>query len=134
MDSPENTPPKIPLRAGRFFTKKQIEKFTGNCKNERKAEFFSKDLLQQLLDIDGCDGLRIYYGEAPENEKGQIEGQGECSTQPRLFIVPVTVEVGDGDRLKGRERVFTVRVDKGKDGEDEFGGIGQGAPMPPFGQ
>lgn len=130
MDS--NTPPKVPLRAGRFFTKKQIEKFSGNFKGERKAEFFSKDLLLQLLDIEGCDGLRIYYGEAPENEKGQIEDGTDCKSQPRLFIVPVTVEVDDDNNAKSRDRVFTLRVDKGKDGGDEFGGIGEGKPCPTF--
>ncbi|MEZ4903442.1 MAG: hypothetical protein R2822_17600 [Spirosomataceae bacterium] len=138
MSSVEGKSPRRPVRAGRFFRKDEIEGYRTNFENtktERKAEFFSKSIIEQLLSIEGCDGLRIYYGLAPENEAGHIDLQNGKGLQPRLFLVPVTVDRdADGNPTqKNHDQTFFLRVDTtGKDGEDEAGGAGGGIPCPNF--
>jgi hypothetical protein len=85
------------------------------------------------LSIEGCDGLRIYYGQAPEDKDGQID-ETATNLQPRLFLVPVNVErdSAGNQTQKNKELTFSVRVDPGKDGGDEFGGAGGGMPCPNF--
>lgn len=142
--SDSKTTKHLPVRAGRFFTQEQIvdfrEDFEKSKKGEekplRKAEFFSKEILEQLLSIEGCDGLRIYYGLAPENKEGRIDifkGDKE-NLEPRLFIVPVAVarDAEGTPTEKSKDQTFFLRVDAGKDGGDEFGGVGGGLPCPGF--
>lgn len=38
--------------------------------NEIKGHFFGKDILKEILNQDGCMGIRMYYG---INEKGEKE-------------------------------------------------------------
>jgi hypothetical protein len=130
-----------PVRAGRFFTQKEIKAYRKNFEDKdpenkglRKAEFFSKNLIEQLLSVEGCDGLRIYYGLAPENKEGKIDFQAKENLQPRLFLVPVTVgRDADGNPTEeNKDQVFYLRVDSGKDGGDESGGVGEGNPCPNF--
>ena len=45
-------------------------KYRDNNPNETKGHFFGKDILRQLLEQDGCMGIRMYYG---IDEKGKKE-------------------------------------------------------------
>ena len=36
---------------------------------EVKGHFFGKEILQELLDQEGCMGIRMYYGISPEDRK-----------------------------------------------------------------
>jgi len=142
MSPEENKQVSRPVRAGRFFRKEEISQYRNNFEEKnhdnkqlRKGEFFSKNIIEQLLSVEGCDGLRIYYGLAPENEKGTIDPQNGKELQPRLFLVPVSVERdADGNPTdENHDQTFYLRVDAtGKDGEDESGGAGGGYPCPTF--
>ena len=37
--------------------------------NSRKGHFYGRDILQRLLDQEGCMGIRIYYGIDENDEK-----------------------------------------------------------------
>lgn len=141
MSTDESNRGRRPVRAGRFFTKEEIKehrdsfvKSKGGKADVRKGEFFSKSLIEQLLSVENCDGLRIYYGLAPENEEGSIDLKAGKTRQPRLFLVPVTVgRDSDGNPTEeNKDQTFYLRVDTGKDGGDEYGGAGGGLPCPGF--
>lgn len=136
----ENTDGSSPIRAGRFFTQEKIKQFQENLtsspenKYERKGEFFSKNVFEQLLSVEGCEGLLIYYGLAPENNEHRIIEDSKDNLQPRLFLVPVKTNNKQEKLRLAKEISFFVRVDgSGKDVEDEYGGAGGGQPHPPFG-
>lgn len=131
----------MPKIAGSFFTKAEIDKYHDEFKKShkplthepkdpnqnRRAEYFSREILQQLLDT-GCDGLRIYYGVAPEID-GEIHPEGKTMMR-RLFLVPVKIDE------KGNGRDFQFKPIKSasgeKDGDGGKGGAGGGAPCPNF--
>ena len=131
----------MPKIAGRFFSKAEIDKYRGEFKKahkplahepqnpdeNRQAEYFSREILQQLLDT-GCDGLRIYYGVAPETN-GEIDPAGTAMMR-RLFLVPVKIDE------KGNGRDFQFKAIKSasgeKDGTPGDGGAGGGYPCPGF--
>lgn len=141
MSSEENKYISRPVRAGRFFRKEEIDLYRKNFEEKnhesgelRKAEFFSKNIIEQLLSVEGCDGLRIYYGLAPEDENGRIDPQNGKEAKPRLFLVPVQVDrdAHGSPTDKSHDQTFYLKVDAGKDGEDEAGGAGGGLPCPGF--
>lgn len=37
--------------------------------DETKAHFFGKEILEQILNQDGCEGIRMYYGIDSDGEK-----------------------------------------------------------------
>lgn len=125
------------VKAGKFYVVEEIKTFRKNFerhhsekKDLRKAEYFSKEIIEQLLKIEGCDGVRIYYGLAPENAEGHIDPKIADNLQPRLFLVPVHI----GEDGLGRDINFKAQLDTTgeKDGGDEDGGAGGGAPCPAF--
>lgn len=142
--SDKDTFKQHPVKGGRFFRKEEINEFRKNFEAQNKAqegtlrrgEFFSKEILNQILSTEGCDGVRIYYGLAAETPDMQINAEkgNKEMLQPRLFIVPVTVERNAEGKAteKSKDQTFVVRVDAGKDGGDEFGGGGEGLPCPGF--
>jgi len=124
-------------KAGKFYAQDEIKTYRKNFerhhsekKELRKAEYFSKEVIEQLLKVEGCDGIRIYYGLAPENEKGHIDHKAAENLQPRLFLVPVRI----GEDGLGRDVNFKPQLDTTgeKDGGDEAGGAGGGYPCPAF--
>lgn len=125
-------------KAGRIVTeedikacRKNFERANAGHKNLRKAEYFSREIIKQLLEVDGCDGFRIYYGLAPEDEKGTIDHNKKENLQPRLFLVPVHIgEDGLGRDIKFKGQAVDTTGEK--DGEDDFGGAGEGRPCPNF--
>lgn len=126
-----------PGKAGKFYAQDEIKTYRKNFerhhsekKELRKAEYFSKEVIEQLLKVEGCDGIRIYYGLAPENEKGHIDHKAAENLQPRLFLVPVRI----GEDGLGRDVNFKPQLDTTgeKDGGDEAGGAGGGYPCPAF--
>ena len=122
-------------KAGKIFSVKEIalgrknfeERHNGQ-KELRKAEYFSREILETLLKVEGCDGIRIYYGHAPENKEGDIDFSVVGNEQPRLFLVPVQI----GDDGLGRDMKFKIDTTGEKDGEGEPGGAGGGVPCPNF--
>ncbi|MFN4147116.1 MAG: hypothetical protein ACK4GN_14920 [Runella sp.] len=132
------TPDKKPVRAGRFYTKEKISEFRANftkgkAADVRQAEFFSRNIIEQLLNIEDCDGLAIYYGTAHEDENNNIVAKGG-KPQPRLFLVPVKVERdANGEPTNRNEaQTFKLQIEGWKEVEEDFGGAGNGKPMPPF--
>lgn len=43
--------------------------YRSNNPNQRIAHFFGREILQQLLNQEGCVGIRMYYGENEEGDK-----------------------------------------------------------------
>jgi hypothetical protein len=122
-------------KAGKIFSLKEIavarKNFEGKNKEKkdlRKAEYFDREILETLLRVEGCDGIRIYYGHAPENKDGDIDFSIVGNEQPRLFLVPVQI----GEDGLGRDMKFKIEITDEKDGEGEPGGAGGGAPCPAF--
>ena len=48
---------------------KMTEEYRKNNPNRKKARFFGKDILQELLNQENCMGIRIYYGESEDGER-----------------------------------------------------------------
>jgi len=122
-------------KPGKFFSldeialcRKNFEAKHLDKKSLRKAEYFSREVVEALLKVEGCDGIRIYYGHAPENENGEIDFSVKGNEQPRLFLVPVQI----GDDGFGRDMKFKIDTTGEKDGEGEPGGAGGGLPCPNF--
>jgi len=137
MSVEENEGSLLPGKAGKFYAQDEIKTYRKNFerhhsekKELRKAEYFSKEVIEQLLNVEGCHGIRIYYGLAPENEKGHIDPKIVENLQPRLFLVPVRI----GEDGLGRDVNFKPQLDTTgeKDGGDEAGGAGGGYPCPAF--
>ncbi|WP_273216358.1 hypothetical protein [Runella zeae] len=95
-----------------------------DTKGIRKGEYFSAKVFEEMAKLTGCVGFVLYYGVASEAEY-KIDTNKGTEIMPRLFIVPVDE--------KGNEIPFKVDSTGLKDGE-EFGGAGEGKPIPPFGQ
>jgi hypothetical protein len=121
---------------GRLFAKSDIDHFRslrhkhyesseGEKNSEygvRRAEEFSREIIEQLLSVPDCTGLALCYGAAPETDHA-IDTYKGTSVMPRLFIVPVDEN--------GKHLTFAVKVDGHKDGGRDFGGAGGGMPCPP---
>ena len=88
----------------------------------RRAEGFSKEIIEQLLRVDGCEGLVICYGAAPETDHKIDKDKGK-NIMPRLLIVPVDAQ--------GNHLTFDVSIPGQKDGSGSYAGAGNGAPCPP---
>lgn len=126
------------LNAGKLFLKKDIQ---GHVKNHvshvkekkpssdvfheedgqvRRAELFGKNMIEKLLANKGGKevvGIRIYYGQAPEDADGNIKENGKL--RPRLFLVPVDENGKD------------IEIDaSGFKDEPNGNGIGGGFPCP----
>ncbi len=122
---------------GRLFQKSDIDHFRSLRKKHyadgfqhekedkhgvRRAEEFSREIIEQLLGVTGCAGLTVCYGAAPETDY-KIDSKNGKKIMPRLFIVPVDA--------KGNHLTFDVKVEGEKDGGGNFAGAGNGAPCPP---
>lgn len=94
--------------AGTFFSKSEIQshskKHVEHVKGKkpssdvfheedgdvRRAELFGKNVIEKLLaNKNGTEvaGIRIYYGQAPEDKDGNISSGGKL--RPRMFLVPI---------------------------------------------
>ncbi len=122
---------------GRFFQKSDIDHFRGLRKEHyahgfphekadehgvRRAEEFSKEIIEQLLNVPGCTSLAVCYGAAPETDY-KIDREKGKKVMPRLFIVPVDAQ--------GNHMTFDLRADGEKDAGGNFAGAGDGIPCPP---
>ncbi len=128
------------LNAGKHFIKKDIQGHVKNhvshVKNKkassdifhdedgqvRRAELFGKNVIEKLLANKGGKevvGIRIYYGQAPEDKNGNISTDGKL--RPRLFLVPVD------ENGKDIEIDATALKD-----EPNGNGAGGGLPCPQF--
>lgn len=47
-------------------------KYRDNNPNELKGHFFGKDILKQILNQEGCMGIRMYYGIDDDGEKALV--------------------------------------------------------------
>lgn len=47
----------------------------------RKGHFFGKDILNKILEQDGCMGIRIYYGIDPDTNKRELVIVGADSSE-----------------------------------------------------
>lgn len=47
-------------------------KYRDNNPNELKGHFFGKDILKQILNQEGCMGIRMYYGIDDDEEKALV--------------------------------------------------------------
>lgn len=56
---------QIPLAEGAAMT----AAYRNSNPNQRKAHFFGKDILNEILDQTGCVGIRMYYGINSSGEK-----------------------------------------------------------------
>jgi hypothetical protein len=123
--------------SGRLFQKSDIDHFRGLRKAHyaegfshekedkhgvRRAEEFSREIIEQLLAVSGCAGLTVCYGAAPETDY-KIDREKGKKVMPRLFIVPVDAN--------GNHLTFEVRADGEKDAGGSFAGAGDGKPCPP---
>ncbi|WP_428662611.1 hypothetical protein [Runella sp.] len=132
---------RLPKNAGSFFSKAEIDKYRAEFKRahqplpyepkdpeqNRQGEYFSREILEQLLATD-CDGIRIYYGVAPETG-GEIHPEGKTMMR-RLFLVPVKIdEKGDGKDFQFKP---IKKASGEKDGDGGKGGAGGGLPCPGF--
>ena len=56
---------EITLAAGAAMT----AEYRNQNPNERKGHFFGKDILNEILDQEGCVGIRMYYGINSDEER-----------------------------------------------------------------
>ena len=125
--------PKFPdlKTTGRMFSRSEIDGFIKDHTDPtRTYEEFGKDVLMKLLTMPGCEGLRVYYGQASETEANgptqpsRISAKGTKKGK-RLFFVPIDQNY--------KEIEFALTTDGLKD--DGGGrGAGDGIPCPPFGR
>lgn len=71
-------------------------------KAERKAIFFGKDKLEDLLAQTGCEGLRFYFGAE------EVSGSGESWTE--LTLVVVGADSNENDQLGSNDKILDVGV------------------------
>ncbi len=55
-----------------------------------KARFFGKDILNQILDQEGCMGIRIYYGQDEDGNKQFVLVGGDSDENDMLDLVADT--------------------------------------------
>ena len=130
-------------KAGKPFSKSEIKKYVEHFKNHhkpldkepknkeefRRAEYFSREAFEDLLDS-GCSGIRIYYGVAPE-KNAMIDSNG-ADMMRRIFIVPVKLNE-DGTNTDIEFKPTRSKPDvEGKDSGGGSGGIGEGWPCPSY--
>lgn len=54
---------------------------------ERKGHFFGRDLLMEILEQEGCMGIRMYYGIDDDGEKQLVICGADASEDDMLDIV-----------------------------------------------
>ena len=52
-----------------------------------KARFFGKDILNQILDQEGCMGIRIYFGQDEDGNKQLVLVGGDSDENDMLDLV-----------------------------------------------
>jgi hypothetical protein len=55
--------------------------------NDRKGHFFGKDILQEILDQQGCMGIRMYYGLDGDGQKELVIVGAEASEDDMTNLV-----------------------------------------------
>jgi len=64
---------------------------TGNYRNNNPGEilghFFGRDILKQILDQEGCMGIRLYYAEDDDGNKELVIVGADADTNDMLELV-----------------------------------------------
>jgi hypothetical protein len=111
-------------RAGRFLKSDEVKSFKEAHRQAKlacgqkdseftRSEFLGLDIIKKLLDLPGCVGLRVTYGERWEDENGKLTKSGQGQLKPRVLLTAV-----DG---KGRDLPVPKRLEGGKDDENGDG-------------
>lgn len=87
-----NAKKHYPPDAGTFISLKEADRLINNHEEQEKsrgkkdftkAYFFGKEKIKQLLECDGCVGIRIYYG---------VDIDGDGIDDKKMVIYPVNKE------------------------------------------
>lgn len=125
--------------AGRILEPKETQAMTGAYRKRKveevrlkpdeyiRSEFFGINQVQQLLNQDGCVGLRIHHAKRWEDADGNPTTEGKGQLKPRVLLTGVDA--------KGRD--MPIRADKlgMKDMPAENEGmraVGDGRPCPQY--
>lgn len=55
--------------------------------NQTKAHFMGKDILQDILDQEGCEGIRVYYGIDTNGEKQMVFVGADSNEEDILDLI-----------------------------------------------
>ena len=85
----------ITLAAGADLTAEYRREYP----NDRKGHFFGKDILNEILDQERCEGIRMYYGIATNGDKELVtvgadaddmtENEKSHLMKKAAFVVPL---------------------------------------------
>lgn len=96
---------------------------------ERKGEYFSREMLEELLKLKDMKGVVIKYGLVYEDADNKVVNdfgseQDYKNLKMRLFVVP----------YDKHDKTIAFPVKNARLNGEELGGAANGKPIPPYGQ